>query len=385
MNGFRMLLEKHWIVKEQDREAYYEVKRELPSFARFVRDQLGWRLIHTDHMIKLDKIPAHASGAMGIGDFTDRRDYCFLCSILIFLEDKAEGEQFLLSELIDFVEMAQKQILPVDWTNFSQRRSLVRVLKYVEREGMLIVYEHSSEQWGRETGQEVLYENTGLSRYFAITYARDLSEIRSWEDFEVPENELIETERGPYRIHQVYRSLLCDPAMYWKSIEDSLAMYLRHEWNWVSSNLEKYCGGRLDLHKNAAFFLVEENDPYGTVFPNTAMWSEAVLMVAAALRKMYASKPEKRRPDDTVRIPQNKLHEVILKTRARWKEAWSKEFREMEDDRLIALISQKLKDWMMIETQEESGEDSVILCPAVGKLAGYYPEDFESKEKEAKR
>ena len=50
------------------------------------------------------KIPAHAEAFMGIEEFTDLKDYCILCVLLMYLEDKAEGEQFLLSELIDYVE-----------------------------------------------------------------------------------------------------------------------------------------------------------------------------------------------------------------------------------------------------------------------------------------
>ena len=32
---------------------------------------------------------------MGIGEFTDIRDYCILCVVLMYLEDKEEQEQFL--------------------------------------------------------------------------------------------------------------------------------------------------------------------------------------------------------------------------------------------------------------------------------------------------
>ena len=105
---------------------------------------------------------------MGIGAFTDRRDYCILCAVLMFLEDREEGNQFLLSELIRFVETVLVNVMDVDWTVFSQRRSLVRVMQYAQQMHMIRIYEGDTETFARQQDTEVLYENTGCSRYFAV-------------------------------------------------------------------------------------------------------------------------------------------------------------------------------------------------------------------------
>jgi uncharacterized protein (TIGR02678 family) len=145
MNEVRTLLENFWICKDGSKEDYYKVKRDIPLFQKFVREQLGWKLIHTENLLKLEKIPAHAEGFMGIQAFSEILDYCILCVVLMFLEDKEEGEQFLLSELIDYVETKLKGEVFIDWTSFSQRKSLVRALQYMEKMQMLRVYEGSSE------------------------------------------------------------------------------------------------------------------------------------------------------------------------------------------------------------------------------------------------
>ena len=133
MNEIRTLMEKFWICRDSDKETFYKVKRDIPNFQRFIREQLGWKLIHTEKLLKLEKRPAHAEAFMGISEFTDIRDYCILCVVLMYLEDAEEGRQFLLSELIDYVETQLKNYMPVDWTSFTQRKSLVRVLQYMER------------------------------------------------------------------------------------------------------------------------------------------------------------------------------------------------------------------------------------------------------------
>ena len=132
MNEVRTLFEKFWICKDSDKETYYKVKRDIPNFQKFVREQLGWKLIHTENLLKLEKIPAHAESFMGIQEFSDVLDYCILCVVLMYLEDKEEEEQFLLSELIDYVETKLKGSISIDWTSFAQRKSLVRTLQYME-------------------------------------------------------------------------------------------------------------------------------------------------------------------------------------------------------------------------------------------------------------
>ena len=81
MNEIRTLMEKFWICRDSDKETFYKVKRDIPNFQRFIREQLGWKLIHTEKLLKLEKRPAHAEAFMGISEFTDIRDYCILCVV----------------------------------------------------------------------------------------------------------------------------------------------------------------------------------------------------------------------------------------------------------------------------------------------------------------
>ena len=90
MNEIRTLMEKFWICRDSDKETFYKVKRDIPNFQRFIREQLGWKLIHTEKLLKLEKRPAHAEAFMGISEFTDIRDYCILCVVLMYLEGPSQ-------------------------------------------------------------------------------------------------------------------------------------------------------------------------------------------------------------------------------------------------------------------------------------------------------
>ena len=230
MNAINLLLNNYWIVKETDKENYYAVKHEIndKNTKRFIQEMLGWKIIHSEHVIKLEKIPSHAEPFMGIQEFTEIRDYCLLCAVLLYLEDKEENNQFLLSDLIRYIETVISKYIEVDWTSFSQRKSLVRVLQYVENKGLLKTYEGDSSVYSREQSSEVLYENTGLSRYFATNFPMDITNTKHWMDFEKQVID-IENDRGEVRTNRVFRQLVVCPSMYWENANDSDAFYLKNK------------------------------------------------------------------------------------------------------------------------------------------------------------
>ena len=161
MDEFRALLDRFWIRREEDRELFYQVRRKLPALRRALREQFGWEVICTEQVIRLVKEPARAQEAFGIPEFTEVQDYCLLCGVLLLLEDKDDGQRFLLSELTQAVLAYTKPYLPdLSWEKYSCRTSLVRVLQYAERLGLLRSFEGESDGFAAHQDQEVLYENT---------------------------------------------------------------------------------------------------------------------------------------------------------------------------------------------------------------------------------
>ncbi len=379
MNEIRTLLEKVWICKDIQKDMYYRVKHDIPLFQKFVREQLGWRLINTENLIKLEKIPAHAQSFMGIQDFTEIRDYCLLCVILMYLEDKEEGEQFLLSELIGYLELQLKALMEIDWTSFGLRKSLVRVLQFTENNHMLQVYEGKSEEFGRERGSEVLYENTGNSKYFATNFAQDISKWNSVEDFDNMQLDGVDSERGKARINRVYRQLLTCPMMYWENNEDADSLYLKNQRQWVAKYLEENVGGSLEIHKNVAFWMLDEDDCYGKVHPRDAMLPEIVTLMCALIREKIDCGEFDKQSDECCYLSKRQFEQIMKQCQQKYQKAWSKEFREMPFEKVLNSVKGYMESWMMIKQLED---ESVRIYPIVGKTSGFYPVDFEEKMNE---
>ena len=377
MKTINLLLNNYWIVKETDKENYYAVKHEIndKNIKRFIQEMLGWKIIHSEHVIKLEKIPSHAEPFMGIQEFTEIRDYCLLCAVLLYLEDKEENNQFLLSDLIRYIETVISKYIEVDWTSFSQRKSLVRVLQYVENKGLLKTYEGDSSIYSREQSSEVLYENTGLSRYFATNFPMDISNTKHWIDFEKQIID-IENDRGEVRTNRVFRQLVVCPSMYWENANDSDAFYLKNKKAYVSTNIEKIMGGILEMSKNNASVVFVDLQEVGDIHPKNSMLSEIVLLVTHEIYEMAQDKRKLNVNDnDTINIPTFKFNGILLNQKRKYQELWSKEYREMSDEKYLLLVKEYMKKWLMIKEEE----NQIIIYPSLAITSGKYSDYMEDK------
>ena len=89
-------------------------------------------------------------------------------------------------------------------------------------------------------------------------------------------------------------------------------------------------------------------------------------------KQLYAAGQIRKEENERIVMEKSRFAKLLLDCRNEWQMGWSKEFREMEEEKLLDAILTYMKDWMMLE---EKGEQIVIL-PGAGRLAGRYPEDF---------
>lgn len=115
MRALEILLERRWILKSREKELYYQIKDELGTVKKFLMEKLGYQVIVNPYLVKVEKMPATPENWMGIQEFTRKIEYVFFCMILMFLEEKEAEEQFVLSELTEYIQ-GQYREEQIDWT-----------------------------------------------------------------------------------------------------------------------------------------------------------------------------------------------------------------------------------------------------------------------------
>lgn len=370
MDEFRILLDRLWIRRDEDRELFYQVRRKLPALRRALREQFGWELVCTEKVIRLVKEPAQADAAFGIPDFSEISDYCLLCGVLLMLEDKDDGQRFLLSELTQAVSAYVRPYLPeLTWERYHCRTSLVRVLQYAERIGLLCSCEGESNGFAEHQEQEVLYENTGLSRYFSVNFHRDIAGYRSVVDFENPPEDGPDMERGTFRTYRVYRRLALAPAVYWDDPADPVYAYIKNQRSAIQRNLDDTIGGKLQVYHNGAFFLPEDGIPCGECFPRDQMLSDILLLLSERLSEKVCCGGFSHTLDDRVHMTLQTFSAELEAVRQEYGSLWGKTVTERDLSVLTQDILVEMCRWGFAQIQG----NLVTLNPGMALWQGVYP------------
>lgn len=368
-----LLMSRRWILKSDDKELYYKVRDSLAEIRKFSSEKLGCYIMENPLLVKMEKIPAIPESFMGIQDFTTMREYAYLCVLLMFLEDKDAQEQFILSQLTEYIS-SNMPSEPVNWTIYTNRRCLIKVLRYAVKQGMIAVTDGSDDDFMDDSVGEVLYENTGVSRYFMRNFSNDIMEFSRPEDFSRSEWFEIDEDRGIARRQRVYKRLMFAPGMYRRDGSPEDFEYLKNQGNKLRETLEGMFDCRVHIHKGSAFLISGDGCRMGDVFPGNNVISDILLMCCAEIRNRIKSGAWIVSSDDTCSIDIVEFENMIRYVRKKCRSGFTKNYREMPEGEFVKSVSAEMERWMFVRISDN--EHQVIIYPAAGKIEGSYPDDY---------
>jgi uncharacterized protein (TIGR02678 family) len=380
MQLLECLLDRRFILKSSDKDLYYRVRDKMGELRRFATEKLGCQIIENSLLVKLEKIPAKADPSMGIREFTTNWEYALFCVLLMFLEDKEPEDQFILSELTEYLSSNMPEG-NVDWTLYLQRRQLVKVLRYSIAQGIL-KRSDGSEDGFAEVGGEVLYENTGVSRYFMRNFSKDIMGYEIPEDFAQSDWYDMEEDRGVIRRHRVYKKLLFSPGMYMElQGTDEDFEYLKRYGRRLAEDLEGAIDGTLHIYKSSAYFLLSESTHMKNCFPGSNMLSDIVLLCCGEIRRQADDGKLKPGVGERITVDHITFEHILKQVKETWGKGFTKEYREMGEREYYRIVTAEMTYWGMIRSNPLLAE--IQIMPAVGQMSGYYPGQVSGKGKEA--
>jgi len=372
MNTLEILLNRRWILKSREKELYYQVRDQLGNVKKILTEKLGYQVVSNPYLVKVEKLPAEAKPWMGINELNDKIQYVFLCLILSFLEDKDAQEQFVLSGLTEYIQAKYRQG-QIDWTSYSMRRHLIRVIKFCVACGMLEINDGNEENFARDESSDVLYLNTGASRYFMRRFTRNIMDYQRPEDFAEDEWIDVDMDRGIARRQRVYRKLLMDLGMYRTKEADEDFAYVKNYRNMIGGDLEEWMDCELQVHKNCAFLIVGEEGGLGRCFPEEKTLSDIALLCHKIIREFVEEGVWQLPVTECLKVSYEQFRDLTEECKKRYGSGFIKTYREMTSGDFY----EEVKDYM--ESMELIGveEDGILIWPAVGKIVGQYPKDFQ--------
>ena len=378
MKELEILLDRRWILKSEDKELYYKVRDSIGEIRRFATEKMGCQIIENSLLVKMEKIPAIPQAFMGIEEFTSREEYVFLCMLLMFLEDKDGEEQFILSQLTEYIE-ANMPGTPVDWTIYTNRRRMVKVLRYAASQGLIKVTDGSDDVFMDEKSGEVLYENTGASRYFMRNFSRDIMDYTSPEDFRESDWFDVDEDRGIARRHRVYKRLLFSVGMYKNAGSEEDFEYLKYYGRRLAEDLEQNFDCQVHIHKGSAFFMMGDDCRMGAPFPGNNALSDIILLCCGKIREKVTGGLWKTGSDDRIIVEKIEFENMLKEVKAEKGSGFTKNYREMPEGEFVRELTDNLERWTFIGRYETKHQ--VVIYPSAGKMAGRYPEDYTGGNK----
>lgn len=373
MKELEILLNRRWVLKAEDKELYYRIRDAIGEVRKFASEKLGCQVTENALMVKMEKIPVVPETFMGILDFSSKEEYAFFCILLMFLEDKDAQEQFILSQLTEYIA-ANMPGEPVDWTVYTSRRRLIKVLRYAVEQGILGITDGNDDAFMDDADGEVLYENTGAARYFMRNFSKDITDYEKPEDFLESDWFAMDEDRGIARRHRVYKRLLFAPGMYRREGSEEDFEYLKYYGRRLTEDMEQNFDCHVHIHKGSAYVMLGDDCRMGTVFPGNNVLSDIVLLVLAEIRQRVEQKEWNLQQDEVCVVDSVVFEQQLRKIKQTYGKGFSKNYREMPESEFVKTVMDEMEMWMLIKKDEKAHQ--VSIYPAAGKLRGQYPSDF---------
>lgn len=367
MNAIEELLNQKWIIKKDNRDLYYRIKDASKEIRKQFLEKIGYSLIITPQLIKLEKIPGKPEIWMGITEFNCIEEYQIYCTILMYLEDKEKEEQFVLSEMTEYIQMHFEWGI-IDWNQFSCRRMLVRVIKYCLSICLFELTDGDEDLFIRNAQSEVLYENTGYSRYVLRNFSRDILSYEKPEDFLQSEWMDMDQERGIVRRQRVYRRLLLSPGVYRMSIQDEDFQYIRNYRNQIARDFSSYFPCELQVYQSSAYIRLEDDSNLHSFFPSYNTMSDLVLYICDEIRNLVKRGFVETNNVEQVFVKKEWLSQTIEKRIKNVLNTLPKKYREDGYVNVSQKVIENLKAYGFLEEKETD----FVIYPICGKIGGNY-------------
>ena len=222
---------------------------------------------------------------------------------------------------------------------------------------------------------DVLYEVTGISKYFVRNFTSNISDCNLYTDIYEKEQLGLDQDKGIERRQRIYRRLFTENVVYPEDKEDLDYLYIKNYKNTIEQDVDKILDASLEVHKDGSYILLLDNQSFKNTFPNQKAISDVVLFLnTTIIEKMK----EEAMTEQDIFVSELEFTKLVEETKNTYKDGFSKEFREKNVKELVAEVVTFMQEFDMVRYHEEKKEYQIM--PIVFKVRGNYPKEFNADE-----
>lgn len=371
MNGIEKelsaLLYNFWITKDDNQELYYSIKYNQDKIKDFVYKNLGSNLIIHDKFVKLEKVVPYVKNNIGL--FNNIKEYIILIITLLYLEDKTNGEKFILSELIEYIKTTSIALelsnIP-DWDKIVDRRYLVNVIDFLASINAVKIRDKSKENFIDTISAEALFESTGLSNYVMRLFDNGIDNLNTYDEFAKSEFIKQDDSKGDVRRYNVMRSILYTPAVIHSSLSQSEIDYIKKNRFYIKNELSKYLNMEVEITNNMTLLYDDVNSNHKENFPNTKRITEIILLINNYILNDIKNGVICPNKDEVIFVHKSYLENLIRILREEKEKFIGKTMMSMPFDKFYGEIINYMEDYNFIEMKD----DYAYIYPTISRMIG---------------
>lgn len=355
--GLSLLFENDWIVRDSMPEDYIFLRRNQEKIKESLRERFGMNLTVKKEYIQLFKRPHQLESWMGETKLNSQLDYVLFCYAMAYLEGLEAETPFMMDEIVQDIDMNMSDTIRIDWTNYNNRKSFVRVLKHLlDIKVIEIIQGDTTSFESSEENQEILFVSTSLARvllprapkaYVAYDHFSDC-----WTDIQkhsvLKENQILN------------QRLMMEPLIQRTEYNEETFIRLRNYYPSLKKYLEDNTTFSLELYRDYAALTTENRDQTEEVFPSRKVIDEILIQLATILRKKnFASSSY-----GQIILSKAEWEELLQELMKTFQMYWSKEYAEMPIASLNSAILKRGNSWSLFELEA----NMMIINPVFGRL-----------------
>lgn len=363
MDGVRMsqalqlLFEHFWIIREDSPEEYQFLRRFQAPLKKELRQRFGMNLIIRPQYIQLLKRPHRLAPWMGEIGFQEKTDYVLFCLAMAFIEDFEAETPFMLDELIRSLDLLKPNEVVLDWTNYNQRKGLVRVLKKLISLRLIETIQGDTNYFEQsEQNQEILFTTTPQARSFLARAPQSYSQYAEFNDFW----EDLQLNHGLEANQLLYQRLMMEPAIFRKEATEEEFSRLRNYARYMEDFLEENTEFHFELYRDYAAFTTERRDGVKESFPSRQVVDDILIQLATCIRNLALVANF----EGYIVLSIEEWQQLLRDLQEKYQRYWSKEFKEMTCIQLSQALVRRGESWQLLTMEQQQ----VKIHPTFGRM-----------------
>ena len=149
-------------------------------------------------------------------------------------------------------------------------------------------------------------------------------------------------------------------------------MYIKQYKNTIAQDVDQMLDSSLEIHKNGAYILLAEHEPFKNIFPANKAISDVVVFFNTIVIEKFEDGKLKKELDDTILISEIDFSNLVRELKEMYGRGFSKEYREMNLEEMENQVIEYMKEFDMLRKEDKQFR----LMPIIFKIKARYTKEF---------